>query len=151
METWCAGSGCFCIGFDMPKATNPMVILSLTCTDTRGNFLSMKEWPASLPWHMSFSSIRMHEEATARHRRVSPLLPGVSTHTAQAALIPGQDHTLLPHGTGSHYALYAVCLLTGEHTQVGFPWKNCMFQSYVLPCTPLPVFLPMHSVWRMGR
>lgn len=57
--------------------------------------------------HRPFSSIRMREEATARHRRVSPLLPGKSTHTAQAVLIPGQDHTQLPHGTGSHCALYA--------------------------------------------
>lgn len=58
----------------------------------------------------------MDEEATARHRRVSPLLPGKSTHTTQAALIPGQDLTLLPHSVGSHYALYAA--------RVPFDWKS---------------------------
>lgn len=116
METLCAGNGRFCTRFDTPKATSQMVILSLTCTDTRGNFLSTKEWPASLPWRRSFSSIRMREEATARHKRVSPLLPGKSTHTAQAGLIPGQDHTLLPHGTGSQNALYAA--------RVPFDWKS---------------------------
>lgn len=127
-----------------------MVILSLTCTDTRGNFPSTEEGPASLPWHRSFSSIRMREEATARHRRVSPLLPGKSTHTTQAVLIPGQDHTLLPHGTASHCAPYAA--------RVPFDWKShasrlSMEKLHVSElCTAsYPVFLPMHPVWRTGK
>lgn len=63
--------------------------------------------------------------------RITPCYPRALAHTMPSTL--------------------PVCLLTGDHMQAGFPWKNCTFQSYVLPSTPLPVFLPMHSVWKMGR
>lgn len=98
----------------------------------------------SLPWHTSFSSIKTCEEATARHRRVSPLLPGRNTQTPQAVLIPGQDHTVTPWHRLTLCPLHCPCAFWLEITQVGFPWKNCTFQSSVTPLYPLAC-LPAHA------
>lgn len=126
-----------------------------SCTaDTRGNFQSTKEWPASLPWHMSFSSIRMREEATARHERVSALLLG-SAHTHITSSTDPRckagSHTVTPWHGLTLCPLHCPCAFWLAITCKDFPWKDHMFQSYVFPYTPLPGFLPSHSIWRMGR
>lgn len=75
---------------------------------------------------------------------------GEHTHSTNSTDPRAGSHTVTPWHRLTLCPLCS-CLLAGDHTQAGFPWKNCRFQSYVLPSTPLPVFLPMHSVWRMGR
>lgn len=97
---------------------------------TQGEISKYKRVTCIPAWQTSFSSTRMCEEATARHRRVSPLLPGKSTHTTQAALIPGQDLTLLPSVLAHTVpSMLPVCLLTGNHMQAGFHGKTAHFKA----------------------
>lgn len=110
METPCAGNEWLCTGFDTLKATNLMVMLSLMYWH-KGKFSEYKR-VTCIPalTYVLF----LNQDAWRSHCKAQEGEPFAAryehTHTIEAAPIPGQDHTLLPHGTGSHYALYAACV-----------------------------------------
>lgn len=87
----------------------------VTCTDTRGNFLSRKEWPAfpALAYVLFF-----HQDVWRSHCKAQEwaLYCQAGAHKHHKQFWSQGRITQLPHGIGSHYALYTA--------HVPFDWKS---------------------------
>lgn len=73
------------------------------------------------------------------------------THNTSSTDPRAGSHTLTPWQWLTLCPLCCLCAFWLEITGKEAFHGKTMFQSYVLPYNPLPVFLPRHSVWRMGR